>query len=63
MNCPKCGKKTIQRFGNVVFLTNPPIYQVEDWCGCGWGSGFREEQAKGEWEQLNERWKEINNIL
>lgn len=60
MKCPRCGKKTIRRYGNRVFLTNPPIYEAENWCGCGWHSGFKKEQQKSEEEILREAWEKVN---
>ena len=58
--CPKCGKKMIKHFLNIVYPTYPPQYPWKWKCGCGYTEEGGIVRGKTDEEIFIERWKEAN---
>lgn len=62
MNCPVCNSIMIERTGNLVKASLPPMHFYYWWCGCGhtvdigWiRDKTQEEKARERWEIYNEQ--------
>lgn len=58
--CPKCEKHMILWETGDCYLTNPPMYGMEWWCGCGHTEDAPdrrgetvEERRRWHWERAN----------
>jgi len=60
MTCPRCGKNMVRQKGVEIYLSNPPQWDEQWWCGCGYASGWTRVRGLTKQEMLREEWGNIN---
>ena len=60
--CPKCEKKMIQRYSNLVLTSYPPQYPWDWSCACGHTEKGGIERGQTDEDIALKKWKKENEI-
>lgn len=60
MTCPQCGSQMVHRPPKVFYCLNPPQWDDEVWCGCGYSESRGRVTAMTEEEALRAAWECAN---
>ena len=58
--CPRCGRFMVEKQSDVIYLTNPPQYDLTWWCGCGYQEFAGRVYEESSEQRLKEEWEKIN---
>jgi hypothetical protein len=63
LGCPECGAWMVQRTGNAVKATAPPLYFFYWWCVCGHTRDIGWLRKPSSEELAHSRWRDANENL